>query len=155
MMWLHGHTELLSENNRREEESIHNNTWEEKTRFTGAISFFEGNGGSQDEVCTLFWPPYGTWDFQHEQHCQNDEARSAILISADPYTTITIYDSPSGSKSDDYTIIKIKNAVESEILIDSFEKSQEITSGGNWVVIEHHHHNGLDGKVSRVEIDGF
>ena len=39
-----------------------------------------------------------------------------------------------------------------EVRIRSFEESQTIAVGGGTVEITHHHHNGLDGKVSRVEI---
>ena len=72
-------------------------------------------------------------------------------------TTINLYDSPGASKDDDWTEIKIKGDVlGEEIRIGSFEQSQtiEISTGGT-VEITHHHVNGLDGKISRVEVVVF
>ena len=42
-----------------------------------------------------------------------------------------------------------------EVRIRSYEESQTIAVDGGTVEITHHHHNGLDGKVSRVEIIMF
>jgi hypothetical protein len=47
------------------------------------------------------------FDFQHYDACQNDETRSGILRYTDYGTIITLYDSPSGDKGDDYTEIKV------------------------------------------------
>ena len=68
---------------------------------------YEGNDGSQDQVCTLYWDQDMTFDFQHYDAFQNDETRSGILRYADYGTIITLYDSPSGDKGDDYTEIKV------------------------------------------------
>ena len=38
------------------------------------------------------------------------------------------------------------------MMIRSYEESQVIEVGDGVVEITHHHHNGRDGKVSRVEI---
>ena len=97
------------------------------------------------------------WDFQHFDACENDEARSGVIYLGQYGTTLNIYDSPGGSKDDDWTEIKIKGDIlGEEIRIGSFEQSQtiEISSGGT-VEITHHHVNGLDGKISRVEVVVF
>merc|ERR1711915_88904 len=124
--------------------------------LNGEMTLYEGNDGSQNQVCTLYWDQDMSWDFQHYDACSNDETGSAILRYASFGTTITLYDSPSGDKGDDYTIIKVRAEVTDPVLIRSYEQSQSISvpSGGT-VDVEHHHHNGLDGKVSRVEIVVF
>jgi len=121
----------------------------------GEFTLYEGNDGSQNQVCTLYWDKDRTFNFKHYDACENDETRSGILRYADYGTTITLYDSPSGDKGDDYTVIKVKAAVAEEVMIRSYEQSQTIAVGDGTVEITHHHHNGLDGKVSRVEIVKF
>ena len=93
----------------------------------GMLELFEGNDASQNMVCTLTWSQVShnhllavcwstgilktaqsaTWDFQHFDACENDEARSGVLLLAEYGTMITLYDSPSGDKGDDYTEIKV------------------------------------------------
>ena len=46
-------------------------------------------------------------NFKDSDQCDNDEVRSGILIVAEYGTVITLYDSPDGSKDDDYTVIKV------------------------------------------------
>merc|ERR1719318_1414007 len=110
--------------------------------MAGMITFFEGNDGSQNQVCTIFWDQDLSLNFQHYDACSNDEARSAYLHSADFGTTITVYYSPSGDKGDDYTIIKVKAQLEVDVLIRSFEQSQTISVPGGTIEVDHHHHNG-------------
>merc|ERR1711970_267905 len=118
----------------------------------GEFTLYEGNDGSQNQVCTLYWDQDATFNFQHYDACENDETRSGILRDAEFGTIITLYDSPSGDKGDDYTEIKVKALVAENVMIRSYEESQTIPVGDGVVEITHHHHNGLDGKVSRVEI---
>ena len=73
----------------------------------GEFTLYEGNDGSQNQVCTLYWDQDTTFNFQHYDACENDETRSGILRSAEYGTIITLYDSPSGDKGDDYTEIKV------------------------------------------------
>merc|ERR1712107_624575 len=96
------------------------------TAYGGDISLFEGNNGSQDEVCTLRWSGSASWNFKDFSACANDEARSAILHSADYGTTITLYDSPNGDKSDDYVEIKVKGYTNNPVVIGSFESTKNI-----------------------------
>merc|ERR1712215_171773 len=120
---------------------------------TGIITLYEGNNGSQNQVCTLSWTGDAEWNFQHLDDCENDEARSGIILMAASGTTISLYDSPSGSKDDDYTVIKIKGEVTSPVELGTFEKSRtiDLPTGGT-IEVTFHHHNGLDGKVSRMEV---
>merc|ERR1712107_133357 len=104
------------------------------TAYGGDISLFEGNNGSQDEVCTL---------------------RSAILYSADYGTTITLYDSPNGDRSDDYVEIKVKGYTNNPVVIGSFESTKTIMLDNGFIEVIYHRNNGLDGKVSRAEVSVF
>ena len=80
-----------------------------------------------------------------------------MLFFGEKGTTITLYDNPWGSKADDWTQIKIKGDINGEeIRIDTFERTQTIPiSTGGTVEIHHHHVNGLDGKISLVEVEYF
>ena len=79
-----------------------------------------------------------------------------MLFLGEYGTTINIYDSPWGTRNwlDDWTEIKINGDIlGEEIRIESFEQSQTIQiSTGGTVEIIHHNFNGLDGKISRVEV---
>merc|ERR1712055_117973 len=119
----------------------------------GIIMFYEGNNGSQNQVCTISWTGDASWNFQHFDDCENDEARTAKILLAHSGTTISLYDSPSGSKDDDYTVIKIRGEVTSPVELGTFERSQTIDlPGGGTVEVAFHKDNGLDGKVSRMEV---
>ena len=75
-----------------------------------------------------------------------------ILDQASEFTIITVYDSPGGDKGDDWTQIKVKQNVNKvQVIIPSYEYSFE----DDYITMEHHHHNGLDGKVSRFEVISF
>lgn len=76
------------------------------------------------------------------QSSANDRARSC-RVSADGPATFIIYDSPSGSTSDDYVVITVKTAV-SGYFINNLEQSFDNAD----VNVTFHHHNGLNGKVS-------
>ena len=115
----------------------------------GGIIFYEGNDATQDIVCGVpgrvsIEANIRNGDFKG---CENDEARSARIIGLPAGTQITVYDSPSGSKSDDYTTITLTSDVR-DATISSFEVNE--ISGGYTSI--HHHYNGLDGKISRIEI---
>merc|ERR1711872_419037 len=102
----------------------------------GEFTLYEGNDASQNQVCTLYWDQDTTFNFQHYDACENDETRSGVLRFADYGTIITLYDSPSGDKGDDYTEIK------ENVIIRSYEQSQTIQVAGGTVEVTHHHHNG-------------
>merc|ERR1712211_18257 len=87
--------------------------------------------------------------------CANDEARSAILYSADYGTTITLYDSPNGDRSDDYVEIKVKGYTNNPVVIGSFESTKNIMLDNGFIEVIYHRNNGLDGKVSRAEVSVF
>lgn len=85
----------------------------------------------------------------------NDEARSVRLRFVQPGTVIKVYDSPEGSYDDDVTTIVVKRA-DWDYVIDSFEESYEdeyvkvnYQEDSGWFA------NGLDGKVSRIEVDNL
>merc|ERR1712110_1278537 len=112
-----------------------------------------------DLVCTLNWTGDMDINFKDSDQCDNDEVRSGILIVAEYGTVITLYDSPDGSKDDDYTVIKVKTSASdfgtNGLRIDSFEQSQTYSLGNGTVEMTYHSDNGLDGKISRVEIQVF
>lgn len=119
---------------------------------------YEGNGVTQDVVCNMEWNNdelgedcYKYWNFKDYKACTNDEVRSMRIIYAEAGTTLSFYDSPDGSPSDDYTIIKIKRDISSGINVDTFEKSYEDDD----IKVTHHHVNGLDGKISFFSVQMF
>ncbi|HEX7153172.1 MAG TPA: phospholipase D-like domain-containing protein [Thermoanaerobaculia bacterium] len=122
--------------------------------ITSYLEFYEGNSGTQDAVCAFaatrlrsvefYDPPFDGTDWR----CNNDEARSVLLHDIAAGSVFRLYDDPGGMyQDDDWTEIIAKRAV-SRKYIDSFEQAFEDDD----VRVIHHRDNGLDGKVSRVEV---
>lgn len=112
------------------------------------MALYEGNEGSQNLVCTLNIGQQASVAFQGHPECDNDEARSAVLFDARAGTVIRLYDSPRGLREDDWVELVVERDI-SEARISTFERSTQWSG----VRATYHRNNGLDGKVSLVEID--
>ncbi len=114
----------------------------------GYLRFFENNGctGNQKGECTD--DPGQRINFKTRSGFTNDDARSLQLLDVRAGAVIRVYDSADGKRSDDWCEIQVKRQV-SEYRVDTFERSED----GDVVKVQYHRNNGLDGKVSRVEID--
>lgn len=115
-----------------------------------AVVFWEGNNGTQDA-----WPLSTelsqSWDLQSGgAPVPNDEARSCTVVDAPPGTVINVYDSSSGSKDDDWAQITVQQNVSTPVVVATFENSTSY--GGGAVTVTYNKHNGLDGKVSYIEV---
>ena len=101
------------------------------------VDLHEGNNGTQNLVCSLGIDQQITLNFQGHDQCDNDEARSLIEM----------FDDPDCNTGDDWTRITVKR-VAFRTTLGTFERSLE----NDDLLVEHHHDNGLDGKVSCVRI---
>lgn len=128
-----------------------------QTQTKPRIEFFEGNRGTQDllgKVDVIYGKQY---NLKHRSRpIPNDEARSMVLTNVPPGTVIRLFDSPSGSFNDDYAFITVLE-LQQKIVINSFEHKQDFIRGirqnGKLVAaLDGVYVNGLDGKVSRIEI---
>lgn len=115
------------------------------------VDLYEGNGASQNVVCSLVVGAQGffSYDFPDLDECDNDEARSLILHDVPGGRVIRLYDSPSGATDDDWVQIRVLQPVTS-YTIPTFENSFEDA----FVRVTYHPDNGLDGKVSRLVVSG-
>lgn len=111
------------------------------------IVLYEGNNSSQNLVCALGVGQSATVRFPEHPDCDNDEARSARLVSVKAGTVIRLFDSPEGSRDDDWTELVVE-ADQADVRIGTFERT---TTWGR-VRATHYRNNGLDGKVSRIEV---
>jgi micrococcal nuclease len=109
--------------------------------------FMSGNGCTQDVAAEVSARPGQSVNSQSDASFQNDEARSVVLLGVPADTRVTVYDDPGADRGDDYTELYLKRAVD-VLCVDSFERSFENDS----VVAVFHRVNGLDGKVSQVEV---
>lgn len=121
-----------------------------KTLSEGGIYLWEGNNADkkQDAICAI---PAGNKTLQFPTHgCENDEARSMSLSGVKKGTRITVFDNGDGNRSDDYAVIDIKRdiGIRENVVIGSFENNTD----NNDYQIVYNRNNGLDGKVSRLEI---
>lgn len=82
--------------------------------------------------------------------CKNDKAKSAVLNGYFPRGwRIRVYDSPKGSKKDDwFEIMFLRDMRNVRYVIGTFEYSFK----DNYIQASYHKKNGLDGKVSRIEV---
>lgn len=80
----------------------------------------------------------------------NDEARSAIFSGQVGGRTFKFFDSPSGSTSDDWTQVTFLKDIpaNNSYYLWTFEANYE----DDYVWVTYHHVNGLDGKVSNVQL---
>ena len=115
------------------------------------VDLYEGNGATQDVVCSLVVGDEGffSYTFPDLDECDNDEARSIVLHDIPAGRVIRLYDSPSGSTDDDWVRIRVLQPV-TEYVIPTFEQSFEDAS----VHVTYYPDNGLDGKVSRLVTSG-
>ncbi|SHN22577.1 hypothetical protein SAMN05216593_11530 [Pseudomonas asturiensis] len=116
----------------------------------GGIYLWEGPRAdkTQDTVCvipaetkTLSLPAEG---------CENDEAQSLSLSGIAKDTRITVFDSPRASLADDYAVIEVKRdiGIREDVIVHEFERTLETDD----YRVDYFKYNGLNGKVSRVEI---
>lgn len=121
-----------------------------QTLTHGGIYLWEGGNADkkQDAVCAI---PAGSKTLKFPtQGCENDEARSMSLSGIKEGTRITLFDNRDGKRHDDYSIIDIKRDIgmSEEVVIGSFERNAD---NGTYQAV-YTRNNGLDGKVSRIEI---
>jgi hypothetical protein len=117
----------------------------------GGIVLYEGNHATQNIVCGIPGGEATTVNFKSgdRRGCENDEARSARLFGLPAGTTFTVFDSPDGKRSDDYTTVRVLKDLENRsVTIPSFHTSY---NDGD-VAVDARYRNGLDGKISRVHL---
>ena len=115
-------------------------------RRQGQLSFREDNGCVQDFVGGLTDRSANLVDFTNHDAFTNDEARSLQLSNVRAGTIIRVYDSPSGATNDDWAQIFVKNTTTT--CVGTFQTALDTA----FVKVDSHPVNGLDGKVSRVDL---
>jgi hypothetical protein len=131
----------------------------------GGVSFYNKNGGARDGNKCM--PPFTTCldrvcslssraqrvNFKSTKSCKNNSARSAVIHGPlKAGWTMRVYDDESGKTNDDWTEIRLLQdlpTIHNVAVVGTFEWSYRDYS----VLVKHHRKNGLDGKVSRVEIE--
>ena len=116
----------------------------------GGIYLWEQNNAQAagDTVCVI---PRGTRTLRlPAAGCENDEARSLSLSGMDKGTRITLFDSATGNREEDHIIIDVMRdiAINEKIVVGSLEQDRT-TDAYRAVYVRN---NGLNGKVSRVEV---
>ncbi len=111
------------------------------------VDLHEGNNATQNLVCSITIGQPRNYRFPNHSECDNDEARSATLYSVRAGQVIRLFDHPGGSREDDWTEITIKRNTK-KVVVPTFERSFE----DQYIRVVYHRENGLDGKVSRLEV---
>lgn len=119
-------------------------SWISNPAYAGTIVLHEGNNATQDIVAT-----YSDSPEYNGRVSPNDEARSLKLNEVKP-SIIGIYDDSNGGQNDDYTTITVKKQTPANYVLSSFEQSFD----NDYVNVQFHRNNGLDGNVSYITIKG-
>ena len=118
------------------------------------LFFYEGNNCTQSRLFSYDTRRFANDNCQNSGACDgnNDEARSVLVMpGAKARARIQVFDDPKASSADDFTIIEITNPQQipaAGYCVGSFERDTR----AHGVLVEHGHHNGLDGKISRVRV---
>lgn len=120
----------------------------EDNRRSGWMVFREGNRCSQDIIGETNHFRGQRINLRRTHGWENDEARSLQLDRVRAGTVIRIFDDPGGGRDDDYTVITVKS-ITNRYCIRTFERSWE----DGTVRVQYRPDNGLDGKVSHVQVD--
>lgn len=122
------------------------------TVYAQEIVLHEGSSGSQDVVCRIPVPDNREFRFinfkKDNLSCENDEARSFTLIDVPANTILHFYDSPNRRTNDDWVRVVTRQDI-SRMVVGSFEIDRERPE----ISIEYSRDNGLNGKVSSLEIN--
>ena len=111
------------------------------------IQFFEGNNATQLNVGGTRFEPGKSYNFKKTGKFKNDEARSMEFNFLPVGAKISVWDNPDGKTNDCWTEIIVKKCV-LRYVVPTFEHSYE----DSIVRVIYHAGNGLDGKVSRLEM---
>jgi hypothetical protein len=115
------------------------------------ITWFEGNDGTQDVVrrdSFLSAKSYNISSNLKKEKGQNDEIRSVVLEYVPVNTKIRVYDNPDGKTNDDWATLIVKK-YKRKIIVRHFEESKNTEEYS----LEYNRKNGLNGKISRIEIE--
>jgi hypothetical protein len=112
------------------------------------IDLHEGNGCSQDLLASVTYKKGRRINFKKSKTIENDEARSCSLHDLPVGAVVRFFDNPKGKKDDDWCEITVKKSHQ-QYCVGSFERTYE----DDFVRVTYHKDNGLDGKVSRMEMD--
>ena len=117
---------------------------DEEALNTPKIIFYEDNNCEGSIVCTIeLDPEVGYIDFTNFSPCDNDEARSAILVNMKQGMKLKVFDNSEMKLDDDYTIMTIKSDF-AEKKVNTFE----LDTNDSQLNVNYFPKNGLDGKVS-------
>ncbi|HYH95032.1 reprolysin-like metallopeptidase [Hyalangium sp.] len=111
------------------------------------VDLHAGNTGTQGLVCSVGVGSPVSLDFTASGDCDNDVARSLTAFDLPQGALLFLYDSPSGNRQDDWTVIEALAPLKSRT-IDSFQSTFEDPE----VRVLHFPNNGLDGQISRLEV---
>ena len=112
------------------------------------LDFYEGNNGTQNLVCSVRVVDGHVDNLQNGSTCANDETRSVVLWNVPANRVVRLYDSPSGHTDDDWFVFRTKRHVKHKV-INSFQHNIDDDD----IEALYYRNNGLDGKVSRIEIE--
>ncbi len=112
------------------------------------IDLYEGNGASQSLLQSLIYEKGKSINLTNTGGVPpNDEIKSCALHDLPPGALLYFYDNAGGMRNDDWCEIEVKKTHQ-QYVVRTLERTYE----DEYVRVTYHHHNGLDGKVSRIDM---
>ncbi|MBO6826489.1 MAG: ricin-type beta-trefoil lectin domain protein [Sneathiella sp.] len=133
-----------------------------QVEFPNDLIFYSGNNCGGNVVGALNSRKAQQVNCQKSGSCKNDDARSLKIMPWARPARISVYDSPSASRGDDFSHVyyrKYRSPGAGPVCVNSFERAWwpsnhkgELKSATDLAVI-HMPKNGLDGKISNIHVD--
>lgn len=114
----------------------------------GDLIFYKGNNGTGEALGNMDDAPGQAFNFLRGGPVPDDKAHSLKLRNVRAGCLIKLFDHPRGSLSSDWCQIEVIKSA-SEYTVPSFEQRY----ADEYVRVVSFFKNGLDGRVSRAEID--
>ena len=112
-----------------------------------SVVFYFGNNGKDNIVCTIGLAKNMQGNFSGA--CNNDAARSAVILRAKAGTRFTVYGNKNVNPNQGYAEVIVTRDITSPVVIDTFEKT---VGRSHYVVNRGGSSNQLDGKVSSIKV---
>ncbi len=92
-------------------------------------------------------------EYSGEGTCQNDDIRSMLIQpGVREGKDIRVYDDPDGTLNDDYTsIYRGFQTLDGPFCINGFEHDTSTREEAAGISVNHHHNNGLNGRISYIQ----
>jgi len=114
----------------------------------GVIVFYDGVRASGNVLGMVMDNAGQRNSLENNEPIGDNKAKSCILRSVREGAVISVFDSPSGDRSDDWAVVTVKKT-HPRYVIPAFESDVD----DDYVQVKYLRKNGLNGNISRIDVD--